>query len=507
MICVRSSDNLIPLSGYRDYHILHSKDGFDTMTFRLAMGLPQYPLLMEEGEIVTDSNEWTIKKINDDVIECDINLDFLKGSFFREYSSGSVMLQSLLTSIFDGWTITGAGVSTILRTISMENCTLKDVVLRAETTYNVYFEFNAKDKIVKVTDASGILPTGEYITNQLNLKTLSYRGETTEFVTRLFAYGAEGMGIEEAEVNGQPYGLPYIDNNTYSSKVICGYWEDERYTDPTSLFNAAQVRLSELAIPSQSYECSVIDLAKLTPEYSFLEFVMHRKLTLIDTQRGLRVVHQICEYDEYPEEPTRNVVTLASAPQTVSSYVEGSVGGVLEQLNNAMVYASETREITKELTETIVSLQATIADNQANMAQISLAIDNLTTTVATLSESLQSTQTASEQRWDWVQNNLKDSDGNSISEYIRMYRGSMCLGSSNSPIKLRLENNGDIKRFIIFSGDDFADEGITIFASFDASEVYDQFVRALSALYVGTKTQQTAYMVENNSNALVIRRV
>lgn len=502
MICLYKDSQLIPLKGYRDFHITHAQDGFDEMSFRFPMGLEQYPLLTEEAELYTDSNVWTIKKISNDVIDCQINLDFLKGSFFREYSSGSLMLASLLASIFVDWTIEGAGVSTILRTINMENVTLKDVVLQAESTYNVRFGFDARHKVVTVTDVTGLLPSAEYITDQLNLKTLSYRGETTDFVTRLYVYGQDGLTVEEAVVNGETYGLPYIDNFSYSDKVICGYWEDDRYTDANNLYSAGVSRLADLAIPKQSYECNVIDLAKLDDRWNFLEFAMHRKITLIDSQRGLRVVHQVVEYDEYPDEPVRNVVTLATTPQTVTSYVEGSVGGVVEMLNNAEVYINENKEITKELTETITSLQSTITSNQGEIAQINQALTEISATVGNLQESLQTTITASEQRWDWVQNNQA-----TFSEYIRFYRGSIVLGSSQSPIKIRIENNGDIKRIIFFSGEDFSDNDISIFCNIDANEIYDNLVRALSSLYVGQKTG-TNYAIENDSSdAFVIRRI
>lgn len=501
MIAARINGEFTPLKGYTNYHITHVQNGFDTLSFALPMGSEQYPFITEESEIQTDANAWVVKKINDERIECEIDLDFLRAEFYHEYNSGSVLLATLLRSIFDDWTIEGAGVSTIFRTISEENVTSRDIVIRAQSTYNVRFLINAKDKVLTVIDAQGLEPTGEYITDQLNLTTLSYRGATSEIVTRLYPYGADGLTIEDAEVNGERYGLPYIDNNAYVEKVICGSWTDERFTDATALYNAASARLAELAIPSQSYECNVVDLAKLDERYNFLSFAMHQKLTLIDTRRNLRVVHQIVEYDEYPDEPTRNVVTLATAPQTVTSVIKSSVGGVVDMLNNSSVYETETRQIVKELTETVTSLQTTIQDNLGNLTQVSQSVDNLIASVASLTKSVSYMQTDSDAIWTFVRGLSND-----ITRYIRFYDGSICMGSSGSPVKIRIENNDQYKRFIIFSGEDFADEGIEIFTSVDATEIYDQFVRGLSSLFIGTDGQ-TAYKIDNKDGVFSLRRV
>ena len=82
----------------------------------------------------------------------------------------------------------------------------------------------------------------------------------------------------------------------------------------------------------------------------------------------------------------------------------------------------------------------------------------------------------------------------------------MCLGSSRSLIKIRIENNDTYQRVIFFSGDDFDDDDITIFASFDATELFDQFVRALSSVYVGHQGE-AGFKIDNTEGVFAIRRV
>jgi phage minor structural protein len=320
-----------PLSAYDNFSITHKLDGCDEMTFYVDTRHEQYPLLYEEARVVTDENEWLIKKIDDDKVDCELNFDFLKGAIYKDYKSATRSLTEVLEShLPEGWTIQGANVSSIRRTIEFDFCTDYDVVYQCMSTYKVYFVWRIRDKTVVVYSQTAMQPTGEYLTTELNLKSLSFKGDTTDFATRLYAYGKDGLTMEKAVVNGKEYGLPYVENRKYVDKTVCAYWSDERYTVPENLYADAMEKLETLAFPVRSYECDVVDLAKQNSDYSFLDFQMHKKVTLIDADRGIRVEHQIVEYKEYPDEPDRNVVTLSCVPETIVSSISSAVSTIKE---------------------------------------------------------------------------------------------------------------------------------------------------------------------------------
>lgn len=313
-----------PLSAYEDFCITHKNDGCDTMSFCVDVKHEQYKQLFEECRVLTDDNDWLIKKIDDDKMDCELNFDFLKTSIISAYRSETRLLIEVLEDhLPEGWTIEGANVSSIRRTIEFDFCTDFDVVYECMHTYNVVFVWKIRDKRLIVIDPTKMQPTGEYLTDELNLQSLSFKGETTEFATRLYAYGKEGLTMEEAVVNGERYGKTYVDNQKYAKKVVCAYWTDDRYTVPESLYEDAVTKMETLSFPVRSYECSVIDLAKQNPEYSFLDFSMHKKITLIDNERHIKVEHQIVEYKEYPDEDDRNKVTLSCVPETIQSKMSG----------------------------------------------------------------------------------------------------------------------------------------------------------------------------------------
>ncbi len=326
-----ASGDKLPLTGYEEFCITHKQDGCDTMTFQLDVKHELYKMLYEECRVETDDNCWLIKKIDDEKFDCELDFDFLRERFYRSFRSETKLLAEVLAAHLPaGWTVYGASQSVIRRTIEFDFCTDYDVIYECMSTYKVFFIWNMMKKCVTVVVPENLPSTGEYLTSELNLRSLSFKGDTTEFCTRLYCYGKEGMTIEDAMVDDgaggkKRYGLQYIENRKYSDKIVCGYWSDERYTIPESLYEDGVERLETLANPVRSYECEVVDLAKMSPEYAFLEFVMHRRLTLVDVDRGIKVEHRIVEYSEWPDENTRNTVTLSCVPDTIQGSIKGAI--------------------------------------------------------------------------------------------------------------------------------------------------------------------------------------
>lgn len=65
-----------PLSAYEDFSITHKLDGCDEMSFCVDTRHEQYQQLFEECRVLTDDNDWLIKKIDDDKMDCELNFDF-----------------------------------------------------------------------------------------------------------------------------------------------------------------------------------------------------------------------------------------------------------------------------------------------------------------------------------------------------------------------------------------------------------------------------------------------
>lgn len=308
-----------------NYHVTHVYNGLDLLAFDIPTSSKYYQYIGEEIRIENESNRYIIKSIDEPnssdagataTIDCQLDLDDWKSQHYAAFKSETKYLSEVLDQIKpSGWTVSGAGISSIRRTIELELATNYDILMSCVDIYEVVFNFDVKKKRLMVIDPTTYKASGEYVMSGLNLRALGFTGDSTEFATRLYGYGKDGMTI--ASVND---GKEYVENYAYSNRVISIGWKDERYTIPENLKAAMEKKLASLSHPIRSYQCSVIDLCKINPDYDYLSFWLYKVITLIDSRRNTRVNHQIVEYIEYPMDPNSNEVTLSStAPKIESS--------------------------------------------------------------------------------------------------------------------------------------------------------------------------------------------
>ena len=306
MLCFYSNGEKIPLQHIvSNYFVTRKSDGNNVLSFNLSKDSDEYKLISNETTVEDDENRYLVKKINGEKFECSLDLDFLKATVHVAFNSGSKLLSQILEEhLPQGWSIQNANVRSIFRTTKFDYCTDYDIIQSCMKTYDVLLVWKLIERTVIVIAPELVEPSGEYLTDELNLKKVSYKSETTGFVTRLYAYGKDGLSF--ADIND---GKPYVDSNSYSSKVVCV--ED------------AQKMVNELAMPVTTYECDVIDIAKQKPdEYGFLDFKLHEVVTLVDRDRNVKVNHHIVQYKEYPDEPDRNVITLSAVAETITSSMQ-----------------------------------------------------------------------------------------------------------------------------------------------------------------------------------------
>lgn len=320
-------NNLLPLILQNDkWYITHKYSGFDTLTFEIDSTDKMYRHIAEEVKIIANDNQYIIKKIDEHstfvTVNCDLDFDDWKKSLFANFRKTDI----LLSDVFDiikppNWTIINATLITLHTTVEeSENsaftyATPFDILNVLEDAYNCVFTFDTIKKTVTVSNPTQNTATGDYFSDELNLKSIGYTGNSENFATRLYAYGKKdeitGEALTFKDINNNK---EYVENNSYSNKVICAYWSDERYTIKENLLNDAKEKLAEMAIPVRSYTCDA---------YNLEEGVwLYKVVTLIDRKRKMSVNHQIVEFKEYPEAKYLNSITLSAVAQTIKSTVD-----------------------------------------------------------------------------------------------------------------------------------------------------------------------------------------
>ena len=305
-----------------DYYIRHLASGLDEAVFTISIWDELYPQLTEEAKIRDRDQQWyTIKQIDAGKdtakIVAQIDLDDWKSTMFIGYSNNSASMNATITNTMPtGWTLMDQSSLTIQRTIEGDY-TPMGIVDACRETYGVYFRFDNVAKTITALVPGDAEPLGAFATRDLNLKEINYKGKSNDLVTRLYAYGSEGLSF--ASINNN---LPYVEDFTYTDKIISAVWRDDRYTVAENLLADAKRNLAAMAVPSRSYDCDVVDLRATNPElYGFQNFDVFSVATLIDDAKGTSINYQVVEQWEYPYYPEKNKVIFSSSPAKIQSQV------------------------------------------------------------------------------------------------------------------------------------------------------------------------------------------
>ena len=314
-----------------EYSITHEYDGNKKLEFEISPDHSLYREIQHEVQIDAGSDYYVVKSIQemDDSaqIECDLDLDSLRATMHRHFATETLTLGATLGQALSGtgWTVVDAELVAIRRSMDLINATPYDIVFAAEKTFDCVYRINTKAKTLTVVKPQNVQWQGAYITDQVNLQRVDYKGDTYEFCTRLYPYGVKdeaGNNLTIASVNG---GRTYIDNFDYTDKIIVGAWTDERYTVAQNLKDDAIEMLKTMSRPAESYQLDVIDIASQSAQHEALRLGLYDIVMLLDRRRNRKVQHRIVEMVENPLHPEKNQVTLSMVIQKIEARIIGKI--------------------------------------------------------------------------------------------------------------------------------------------------------------------------------------
>lgn len=344
MLSVYTENGFLPVANRKNFKIIYDYEGGQTLSFDIATNDEIYPSFFEENVLRYEDNEFKINKKNQrkvkSSIEASLNMDEWKSSFYHQFHKTYKLFSEIINLIIpDGWTVEGAGTVTGRHTVDIEGGSAYDILMQCKSVYGIVYEYHILKKTIKVVKPDTFQSRGLYITDELNLRNLEFKGDSSDLVTRLYAFGKKTEEKDEegnvtkvsyvtfADING---GKAYVDNNDYSERIVVSYWQDDRYTDPESLLNDAVDKLKSLSTPVRSYSCDLIDLSRINDKYKYLDFMLYDKVTLLDSVSKTYVQHQIVEYVDYPDNRNNNTVSLSS----VFKKITGTIDGIKQTISN-----------------------------------------------------------------------------------------------------------------------------------------------------------------------------
>ena len=315
-----NTNKVIPLTDIdsNSFYVNYSYFGLIDMQFDMSPNIEMYKHIKVETILEYENKLYTIKTINQRhnivTITAVLDLSELKSEIVKNINA-DLMLAVIFNAIFENTSYTYNCTNIVAENsrlyVDIRNNTPLDALINLPKNdiFSLAFEFDNKNKVVFITNVNANNePTGTYFTDELNLKDTVYKSSSTELFTRLYAYGNDGLTI--ASVNG---GKEYIDNNTYSNKVISAVIVDEKFTNATSLLNFATKKLNKMAIPYEQYQSTVIDIASVSDEYkNLLNYKLHDVITLINRYNNTQTLQRITNIKKYPLRNFLNETTLAN---------------------------------------------------------------------------------------------------------------------------------------------------------------------------------------------------
>lgn len=217
-----------------------------------------------------------------------------------------------------GWTVGSIEIQT-RRNISFDEET--DNVLKAlQKIRNLYggeLKFDTVNKRVSLVRKSD-KHSGASIVYQKNMEEITATYDTKNLVTRLYAYGKNGLTIEAAN-----NGLKYIEDYSYTNSRRVRTIKDNRFNNPYHLKEYAEKQLELLSRPSSSYSVIAQDLSSLSG-LSHEKFSIGSVVRVYDKELGLNINTQIISWTYNVAEPWLTRIELEVTTKGLSDLLSNS---------------------------------------------------------------------------------------------------------------------------------------------------------------------------------------
>lgn len=203
-----------------------------------------------------------------------------------------------------GWSVGTVNVTT-LRTWQ---CTEKNALSILRATQNIHggdLIFDCPNRLVHLLTFGGN-DSGALFAYRKNLKSIERVVDTRSLVTRLYAYGKDGMTF--ASING---GKDYVEDFSYTSEVRISTLDCSNFTNPYQMLEYTQMRLVEYAQPRVSYVLSAMDLSALTG-YEHEAWALGDIVTVDDKDLNLSVKTRVVRRQYNLQEPWKTVLELST---------------------------------------------------------------------------------------------------------------------------------------------------------------------------------------------------
>jgi len=305
----------------------------EILRFRVSMEDPSVSTLIEDAVLEMEGRKYAITRVIKDHDYSGAFLSVEADAIWTKLGdlswAGNLVLTGVtplagLTSILtgSGWTIDQCTASVTTYSLEANDSNTLALLWEWAKICGCEVRFDTMAKTVDLNPSVGVNSQLSFRYNY-NIQSVK-RTAVAPKVTRLYVYGRYGLTID-----GITGGYDYIEDYTfYTAQGItlgvaqANYRKDQIYRDDSflsaqALYDAATLRLAELAQGSISYEVSVNDLATLTGYQSVANLRCADYVGVYDGVLSVDVTARVTRTKRYPLEPTKNEIELGFSTLTL----------------------------------------------------------------------------------------------------------------------------------------------------------------------------------------------
>lgn len=222
-----------------------------------------------------------------------------------------------------------------LRTWTCDEKNALAILRQVQNIHGGDLVFDSRNRMVSLLTFSGI-DSGALFAYKKNLTSIKRVVDTRSLVTRLYAYGKDGITF--ASING---GKEYVEDYTYSNEVRVSTLDCSNFTNPYQMLEFAKMRLGEYAKPRVSYVLSAMDLSVLTG-YEHEQWKLGDIVTVDDRDLNMTIKTRIIRRQYNLQEPWKTVLELSSKLRELG---DSSTDVVADQLDQSSVVQQEVKDM------------------------------------------------------------------------------------------------------------------------------------------------------------------
>lgn len=315
---------LLDLSGNQEavldnaYDIILTSEinGIDTLEFNIPFSDGKRQYLENEKQIKVHDDIYRIRTITDEKGETGtaITSVYAEAAFYdlgfsvkkeqTDFNADTADAPIAYALTGTDWTMETVNVRT-KRTWTCNEKNALAILRKVQDIHGGDLFFDNKNKTVSLVTFSGE-DSGALFCYRKNMKSIKRVIDTQSLITRLYAYGKDGMTF--ASING---GKEYVEDQTYTNEVRVSSIDCSGFTNPYQMLEYANMRLGSYARPRISYVLNAMDLSSMTG-YGHEQWKLGDIITVKDDDMSLSIKTRIIRREYNLREPWNTVLELST---------------------------------------------------------------------------------------------------------------------------------------------------------------------------------------------------